>query len=257
MLDGKSIIITGGSSGIGAAAVRQAAAAGALLTIADIDDAQGQALAGEIAAQGGTAQFVQTDIARESEVEALVAAAVSRYGRIDGAFNNAGLAGFSHRPGGAYTKFENFPAEAMRQGFDVNVMGTFFCLKHEMRAMLGTGGGAIVNTSSMVTEVAMEAAPDYISAKHAVIGLTKSAAVDGAGAQIRVNCILPGAVKTPMLAASTGTDPHIIAAVEAKHLMGRLAEPAEIAAAAQWLLSDAASFITGSSMHVDGGMAII
>ena len=105
MLDGKSIIITGGSSGIGAAAVRQAAAAGALLTIADIDDAQGQALAGEIAAQGGTAQFVQTDIARESEVEALVAAAVSRYGRIDGAFNNAGLAGFSHRPFGAYPKF--------------------------------------------------------------------------------------------------------------------------------------------------------
>ena len=257
MLEGKSIIITGGSSGIGAAAVRDAAAAGALLTIADINEPLGRALAGEVQAQGGAAQFVRTDIAREGEVEALVKAAVAHYGRLDGAFNNAGLAGFSHRPGGAYTKFEDFTAEAMRQCFEVNVMGTFFCLKHELRAMGATGGGAIVNTSSMITDVVMEAAPDYISAKHGVTGLTKSAAADGARSNIRVNCILPGAVKTPMLAASTGTDPDIIAAVEAKHLIGRLAEPSEIAAAALWLLSDAASFVTGSSMHVDGGMAII
>lgn len=254
-LSGKSLIITGAGAGIGAATAVLAAKAGASVTLADLDTEAGAKVAATIAGDGGNAQFVATDIADEDAVRALVAAAVDRFGALHGAFNNAGLPSYSHT--NSFCSLADMPTAAVRRGLDVNVMGTFFCIKYEILAMLETGGGSIVNTSSNVGVLAIPQAVDYIASKHAVIGLTKSAALDYARQNIRVNAILPGVTRTRMMEVSFAKNPELIDWAESVQPNGRVAAPEEIGNAALWLLSDAASFVTGISMHVDGGYSIV
>lgn len=253
-LDGKSIIITGASSGIGAAAARMAAETGALVTLADRDQAAGEAVLVDIVEKGGNAQFLRCDISDEDDIRALVATAVTAYGRIDGAFNNAARPSFSHTD--TARTLVDMPNQAMEQAIAVNLMGTFWCLKHEIAAMLGTGGGAIVNTASNAGVLAIPNAVDYVTTKHAVIGLTKAAALDYARAGIRVNAVLPGVTRTKMMEESFARNPELNDWAAEVQPNGRIGEPEEIAAAALWLLSDAASFVTGIAMHVDGGYAM-
>jgi 2,5-dichloro-2,5-cyclohexadiene-1,4-diol dehydrogenase 1 len=203
-------------------------------------------------------QFIRTDISDEQQVQDMVALALKTFGRLDGAFNNAGVAGFNQSNLGADepAKFSALPLDVYRRVQEVNVVGTFICMKHEIIAMLQTGGGAIVNTASFSGIFASPGAADYVASKHAVIGLTKSAALDYATQNIRVNAVLPGAIRTPMLDMvfkSDGRNKLLAAA----HPNGRLGEPEEIAQAALWLLSDAASLITGISMSADGGLSMI
>ena len=245
-LKGKTILITGSGSGIGREAALLVARAGASVTVADISAAAGEVTVQMIMDGGGTAQFFRTDIADEAQVEAMVAAAVAAYGKLDGAFNNAAV------PQMGKTLHELTGANFAR-AMEINVTGTFYCVKHEAVAMMRTGGGAIVNTSSAAGVTAFPGAAEYISSKHAVIGLTKAAALDYATQGIRVNAVMPGATSTPMLAGAMAQQEGLEDYLRAQQPTGRLAEPFEIAAAAVWLLSDHASFVTGASIPVDGG----
>jgi NAD(P)-dependent dehydrogenase (short-subunit alcohol dehydrogenase family) len=246
--EGSTIIVTGGASGIGRAAAIACAAAGARVVVADIGIAQGEDAVSTIRQQDGEAIFVATDVADEAQVEALVAAAVDRFGRLDGAFNNAGLAQTN-------LPLHELTASQWRRVQSINYDGVFFCMKHEIRAMLKTGGGAIVNTSSALGRVAVPKSADYCGSKGGVLGLTKGAAVDYGNQHIRVNAILPGAVDTPMVQALT-SDPQFAGLIEKlriAHPVGRIGLPEEVAAAAVWLLSDKSSFVTGAELPVDGG----
>jgi len=216
--------------------------------VADINEAPGKDTVSAIRQQDGEAIFVATDVADEAQVEALVAAAVDKFGRLDGAFNNAGLAQ-------ANVLLHDLTATQWRRIQSVNYDGVFFCMKHEIRTMLQTGGGAIVNTSSALGRVAVPRSADYCGSKGGVLGLTKGAAVDYGHQHIRVNAILPGAVDTPMVQALT-SDPQFSGLLEklrTSHPVGRIGLPEEIAAAAVWLLSDQSSFVTGAELAVDGG----
>lgn len=246
MLDGKVIIITGAGSGIGRDAAHMMAAAGARLILADMNADAGKAVEADIAARGGQARFLATDIAREADCKALADAALADHGRLDGAFNNAAIAQLS-------IPLHDLPADVWQRNIDVTLTGTFFCMKYQIRAMLANGGGAIVNTSSAAGVAAFPLAPEYCSAKHGVVGLTRNAALDYGGKGIRVNAILPGAVRTPMLMKAMGENAGMEAYLKTIHPLGRYAEPNEVAAAAMWLLSDQASFITGAAIPVDGG----
>jgi 2,5-dichloro-2,5-cyclohexadiene-1,4-diol dehydrogenase 1 len=245
-LTGKSIIITGGGSGMGREAALLAAKAGARLTIADIGVEGGQETVRLIAAAGGTAQFIRTNIAEEAQAAAMVAAAVSAYGRLDGAFNNAAVPQNS-------VALHELTAEQFRRAMDINVTGTFFCMKHEIIQMLKNGGGAIVNTASAAGVTAFPAACEYVTSKHAVVGMTKAGAIDYGTQGIRVNAILPGATLTPMLTGAIAGAPGLEQYLIDQQPIGRLGLPAEIATAAVWLLSDHASFVTGASFAIDGG----
>jgi 2,5-dichloro-2,5-cyclohexadiene-1,4-diol dehydrogenase 1 len=257
-LNGKSIIITGGASGIGAAAVLLAARSGARLTVADVNESAGADIVRQARDLGATAQFVRTDISREKDVRSMVDAALDAYGRLDGAFNNAFMPGYNHRgENRPVALFADLPLDEFRKGMEVNIVGTFLCIQHEIAAMLTSGGGAIVNTSSGAGVVAMPVAPDYISAKHAIIGLTKSAALDYATRNIRVNAILPGVTRTPAMEGAFAKQPSLYDWLEIAQPIKRLGLPSEVAEAALWLLSDAASFVTGISMPVDGGFTMI
>ena len=256
-LEGKSVVITGGASGIGAKTCEMAAAAGAMVTIADLDKQKGDALAQAIKQSGGRAQFVRTDISDEEQVKAMVAAAVSSFGRIDAAFNNAGLSGYSHQGKNTQVPFAEIPVEGFQRVIDVNLLGTFLCMKYEILEMLKTGGGSIVNTSSCAGILAIGGAPDYVAAKHGVIGLTKAGALDYATQNIRVNAILPGIILTPMMETSFAANPQMKQWAAEAQPNKRLGKPEEIAAAALWLMSDAASLVTGISMPVDGGYSMV
>lgn len=254
----KSIIITGGGSGIGAAAVRLAAQSGALVTIADVDVEGGEAVLAELRADGADAQFIRTDISQEEDVRAMVGAAVSRFGAVHCAFNNAGIPAWSHQPGvGTYSLLADLPLDAFSRGMAINATGTFLCMKYELQAMLETGGGAIVNTASNAGILAIEAAADYVAAKHAVIGLTKAAALDYAKRNIRVNAVLPGVIRTQMMEISFAANPQLVDWATGIQPNGRLGVPDEVASAALWLLSDASSFVTGVSLPVDGGYSMV
>jgi 2,5-dichloro-2,5-cyclohexadiene-1,4-diol dehydrogenase 1 len=249
-LTNKSIVVTGGGSGMGREASLLLARAGALITVADVGDEAGKETVQLIEAAGGTAQFVHTDIADEGQVEGMVSAAVSSYGRLDGAFNNAAIPQLG-KP------LHELSYSKVKRTFDVNALGPFLCLKYEITAMLETGGGAIVNTASTAGVVAFPSAAEYISSKHAVVGLTKAAAIDYATKGIRVNTILPGATLTPMLRGAMAAQPGLEEYLMAQQPIGRLAQPHEMATAVLWLLSEDASFVTGASIPVDGGFTAI
>jgi NAD(P)-dependent dehydrogenase (short-subunit alcohol dehydrogenase family) len=244
----KVVIITGASSGIGAAAARAFARAGARLVLGARRADAGEALAREIRAQGGEALFVQTDVTRESDVQRLVGAAMARYGRLDVAFNNAGT-------DGTFTPFDQQTNAIYDEVMNTNVRGLFWSMKHEIEAMLPRGGGAIVNNSSMGAIIGFQQAAVYVASKHAVMGLTKTAALEYFPRGIRINAVNPGLIDTPFQDRVWGSE-------EKKQAFARgtapqrLGSPEEVAAAVLFLASDAASYMSGHGLVVDGGYVV-
>ena len=183
----------------------------------------------------------------EPDVKALIERAINAHGRLDAAYNNAGVDGFQ-------TDLANMPANEFDKIISVNLKGVYLCMKYQIQAMLKTGGGAIVNTASAAGLIAVPGMSAYVASKHGVIGLTKTAALEYAKAGIRVNCVCPGAIDTPMLKTAVAGNPDAIGALIAAQPAGRLGMPSEIGEAAVWLCSDRASFVTGHAMAVDGGL---
>jgi NAD(P)-dependent dehydrogenase (short-subunit alcohol dehydrogenase family) len=251
-LQDKSIIVTGAGGGIGRAACLVLAAAGAKVVVTDILENAGRETVAAVHAAGGNASFVRADLAAEKDVAALVDHAVSIHGRVDGAFNNAGLEQCA-KP------LHELSTEQWERALRVDLTSVFWCLKYQVLAMLQSGGGAIVNTASSLGQVAIQNASEYIAAKHGVIGLTRAAAADYGARGIRVNAILPGIIRTPMIARLT-QDARFSAFFERlkdRHPIGRFGEPSEIGEAVKWMLSDSASFLNGAAMAVDGGYLAI
>ncbi len=250
ILDGKVVLITGASSGIGRATALEAHREGARLLLSDVDAEGGQALCTEIGADGGEAIFGICDVTSEEAVESLVAQAVRELGALDCAFNCAGILGTV-----ALTTDTDY--EAWRRILDVDLNGVFLCTKHELRVMAGRGSGSILNMASAAGLIGWPGASGYVAAKHGVVGLTRAAALEFAAQGVRVNAICPSYTKTPMVddlfENLLGGDPAQVDAAVAKHPIGRFADAAEIAAACVWLLSDKSSYVTGSAMSVDGG----
>jgi NAD(P)-dependent dehydrogenase (short-subunit alcohol dehydrogenase family) len=251
LLEGKVALVTGGASGIGRATALACAREGAKLIIADLQEEGGQHTVHLITAKGGDASFVQTDVTHATAVEALISEAVARYGRLDCAHNNAGISGLEiagdHR---ALTA--EYPDERWHQVIAVNLTGVWLCMKYELQQMLTQGGGAIVNTASAAGLVGLVGNAAYVASKHRVVGLTKTAALEYAQHGIRVNCVCPGYIHTPMTAPGR-QDPDRMAQMIASEPVGRIGNPEEVAQAVVWLCSDAASFVTGHTMAVDGG----
>ncbi|GAA1011041.1 short chain dehydrogenase [Acrocarpospora pleiomorpha] len=246
-LQSKVVIVTGGLGGIGSATARLLAESGAHVVVTDVVETGGAAFAAELSAGGPEAFFVQADLAEEDQVRALVESTVERFGRLDGAFNNAGVSQ-NEKP------LVDLTTDDFIRVMRVNVLGTFHCLKHQMRAM--AGGGSIVNTSSGLGVMALPNRAEYITSKHAVCGLTRAAAVEGGPLGIRVNAILPGSIRTPMAEAVFGSTESAayVERAASLHLLGRPGESVEIGHAVRWLLSDEASFVTGALIPVEGGL---
>ena len=247
-LNGKSIIVTGAGSGIGRDTATLAAQAGARVVVCDLREEAARETVSLITEQGGTAVVRQADVGDEAQVRALVDFAVETYGRIDGAHNNAGVEMRNK-------SVEDLTLEDWRFVQRVNVDGVFLCLKYVAQAMIATGGGSIVNTASIAGMRGQVNASDYVASKHAVVGLTKAAAIDLGPKGIRVNAVCPGLVMTPMaigLVENPLFAPVVNKLLE-RHSIGRFGQPNEIAEAVVWLLSDRASFVNGLPMAVDGG----
>ncbi|MCD9880871.1 SDR family NAD(P)-dependent oxidoreductase [Streptomyces guryensis] len=242
----KVVVITGASSGIGAAAARVFARQGARLVLSARREERLRELAGRLREQGATVSHVVADVSRSDDALALVEHTMDRYGRLDAAFNNAG------------TAIEKTPLhltddDAYEQVMATNARGVWNCLRHEIAAMLTCGGGAIVNTSSVGGLVASSVAAPYIASKHAVIGLTKAAAVEYAAHDIRVNAIAPGLARSEMVDEWFARHPEARETALRSAPQRRAADPEEVAEAAAWLCSDRASFVTGATLAVDGG----
>jgi NAD(P)-dependent dehydrogenase (short-subunit alcohol dehydrogenase family) len=250
-LKDRSVIITGAAGGIGRAAAVLFAKAGARLTLADRDTARGRETLDLVCGADGTAQFLAGDISSERFVEDVVASAVRSYGRLDCAFNNAGIISELAEPVSNYTLAE------WDRVIRINLTSMFLCMKHETRTMLQTGGGAIVNTSSALGQVGQYNMPAYCASKAGVLGLTRATALDYATKNIRVNAIMPGVIETPMTKDGVFKIPGLEEILLAQHPIGRFGRPEEVASAALFLCSDAASFVTRHALAVDGAnMAI-
>jgi NAD(P)-dependent dehydrogenase (short-subunit alcohol dehydrogenase family) len=242
----KVAFVTGASSGIGKATALQFGKEGYHVVVADVLETQGMATVEEIRKAGGRASFVSCDVSNEDDVKQSVADTVARFGRIDCAFNNAGIEGDQAPTAECTTK--NF-----NHVIDVNLKGVWFCMKYEIPQMLRQGGGAIVNTSSVAGLVGFEGIPAYVASKHAILGLTKTAALEYAKAGLRINAVCPGVIETPMVARLTHNNPKEADEILKGEPIGRIGKPDEIAQAVVWMCSDKASFVTGSAMTVDGG----
>ncbi len=243
---GKVALVTGAAAGIGRASALVFARAGAKVVLADVDSGGSEATRRLIEEAQGEAIFVTADVSRAADVEAMVAAAVKTWGRLDYALNNAGV-------GESRVALADMTEEIWDRTMRINLKGVWLCMKYEIRRMLEQGGGAIVNTSSAVGLVGARQQCAYVASKHGVIGLTRAAALEYAKAGIRVNAVCPGGIRTPALDSFFSSGPHIEARVIAQHPIGRLGTPEEVAEAVLWLCSDAASFITGHALAVDGG----
>lgn len=242
-LDGKSILITGAANGIGRATALAAAREGAKLMLSDVVVDAGEALTKQI---GKQAAFMRCDVTSQADVDAMVEATVQAHGRIDGAFNNAGIEG-------TLAPLADYPEETFLRVLNTNVVGVWRCIRAEIPRMIAQGGGAIVNTSSVGGLVGAGAFGPYVATKHAVIGLTRSCALDYAKQGIRVNAVCPGVIPTPMLDRLSAMVPGVVDALAAVTPMGRLGSAEEVAESVVWLLSDAASFTTGATLTIDGG----
>ena len=247
-LDGKTALVTGGGSGIGRAASLAYAREGARVVVADVNVEGGEETVQQIKEAGGEAILVHADVASPEDTQAMVAQAVEAFGSLDCAFNNAGISGGTDR---------RLTADYLEDDWDrviaINLKGVWLCMKAEIPQMLKQGGGAIVNTASIMGLVSTSGSAAYTAAKHGVVGLTKAAALEYAKSGVRVNAVCPGYIHTPMVQDRLDTVDGYEDQLKSRHPVGRLGEPEEIAEAVLWLSSDAASFVTGHNMPVDGG----
>lgn len=248
MLTGKSIIVTGAGSGIGRTTSQMLAAAGAAVLVVDIDLANAMETARDIERAGGRARALCVDVTSESAVADMIAYALAEFGRLDGAFNNAGLSTVG-KP------IHQLDLADWNRTMAVNLTGVFLCMKHEISAMATSGGGAIVNAASANGVIGNPCTAEYTASKHGVIGLTRSGAAEAGTTGVRVNAVLPGLTMTPMIAA-LANDPSFQKLTEAgreRHSIGRFGQPEDVGETVKWLLSDHAKFINGANVPVDGG----
>jgi len=245
----KVVIITGASTGIGRATALKFAEHGAKISLADIQDVEGQKLAEEIRHIGNDCIYIHCDISKSEDVKRMVETTVQHFGQLDIAYNNAGIEGQM-----------GFTAEGSEENFDrvigINLKGVWACMKYQIPEMLKKQKGVIVNCSSIAGVIGSQGLPVYVASKHGVIGLTKNAALEYAKLGIRVNAVCPAGVHTPMLDRIVQSSPGLGDQLNAMHPIGRVAKPEEIADAVLYLCSDSASFVTGHEMLVDGGFTI-
>ena len=247
LLEGKTIVITGGSTGIGRATANRCAEEGAAVVIADINKTEAQIACDEIKSKNGNVMFVETDVTDSNAVKSMLEKTVDTHGALHGAFNNAGIEG-------AFTNIMKMTEEEFDRTVNVDLKGVWVCVKHEIEQFVAQGkGGSIVSTASVAGLVGARGGSAYCAAKHGVVGLTKSVALEFARKKIRVNAVCPGVIETPMLdrlMSETGLDRE---AFESQEPMARFGNPREIGEAVVWLLSEQSSFVTGVAMPVDGG----
>jgi len=242
---GKTALVTGAASGIGKSTAELYANEGANVVLSDIDEKKGNAAAEAINRNGGKAIFVKADVSSHSDCRSLVEQTVKHFGRLDFACNNAGV-------GGESNPVAEYSIEGWNKVIAINLSSVFYCMKYEIKAMLETGGGSIVNMASILGNVSFENSAAYVSAKHGVLGLTKNAAVEYAKKNIRVNTVGPGFIHTPLI-ASLEQNKEAYDFLVSLHPIGRLGKPEEVAELVIWLSSDKASFVTGAYYPVDGG----
>lgn len=245
LFDGKVAIVTGGGSGIGEAACYLYAREGAKVVVADLNEKTGNAVCEEIRKGKGDAIFVRADVSKPEDCQAMVAAALEKYGRLDIAFNNAGI-------GGEANPTADYSLEGWQKVIDINLSSVFYCMKYEIPAMLQAGGGAIVNMASILGRVGFETSPAYVAAKHGVVGLTKTTAVEYSRQGIRINAVGPGFIHTPLI-SGLEQDEQTRNLLVSLHPIGRLGTSEEVAELVIWLSSDKASFVVGSYYPIDGG----
>lgn len=244
--ENKVIVVTGGNSGMGKAVAERVASEGGAVVIAARRKDVGEDVVAGIRAAGGLAVFVGADVTVEADAARVVEVAVAEFGRLDGAFNNAG--GLN-----SFGPVESVTADGWRADIEQSLTSVFYGLKYQMPAIVAAGGGSIVNNASNLGVVGMAGVSPYVAAKHGVVGLTRAVALEGAEQGVRVNALVTGGVDTPLSRATMTATPEGAAAIAAMHPLGRIARPEEIAAFAAFLLSDEASFITGAALAVDGG----
>lgn len=244
--EGRVALVTGGAAGIGRAAVTAFCRSGARVVVADIDAQAAEVTMNLVRTSGVDATFVQTDVSQPVQVERLFAIIGEKFGRLDAAFNNAGVEGRRART-----------ADSADSEWDrvigVNLTGVYLCMKHELRVMVREGRGAIVNNASVAGQAGLSGHPAYVASKHGIIGLTRAAALEYAKSGIRVNAVCPGLIRTEMIDRLTGGAPEALAGLLASEPVGRMGTPEEVASAVVWLCTDEASFVTGHAMAVDGG----
>jgi NAD(P)-dependent dehydrogenase (short-subunit alcohol dehydrogenase family) len=246
LLDGKITLVTGAGGGIGRATCLVLARAGARVLVSDISTRRGQETVALVQSAGGEAEFFKADVSRETDCEALVAAAVNKWGRLDGAHNNAGISG-------QIVSVADDTEENWDRTLAVDLKGVWMCMKHQIRQMLKQGGGSIVNTTSTAALLGTIRMGAYAAAKHGVIGITKTAALEYARANIRVNAVCPGVIGTPPILQwmeDEATKERLLG----QEPVGRPGKPEEIGNAVAWLFSDLSSFVTGTAFPVDGGL---
>lgn len=245
MLKDKVALITGGSSGIGRAVALAWAREGAKVVVSDVDRGGGEETVGQVRTAGGEAIFIAADVGKPEECEALVRGAVEKFGRLDIACNNAGI-------GGPQAPTADYPLDGWAQVIGINLSGVFYGMKYQLPTMLKNGGGAIINMASILGAVGFAGAPAYAAAKHGVVGLTQTAALEYSAQGVRINAVGPGFIHTPMISAledNKAVNDMLVAA----HPIGRLGRAEEVAELVLWLSSEKASFVTGAYYPVDGG----
>ncbi|TCJ36997.1 glucose 1-dehydrogenase [Parafrankia sp. BMG5.11] len=244
---GKVALVTGGGSGIGRATALAFARSGASVTVADVDDKSGGETVELIAAHGGRAFYSHCDVSDGAQVRAMIRQTIDRFGRLDAAFNNAGVNDISA---------DEYRDEVWARALSINLTGVMLCMREEAEVMLKQGGGAIVNTASINGLVGNPGQPAYSASKHGVVGLTRHGALRWAQAGIRVNAVCPGVIQTPMTDPLVA-DPQMKQLIDSMTPMGRMGSADEVAQAVLWLSSDAASFVTGHPLVIDGGATAV
>ncbi|ATL71668.1 SDR family NAD(P)-dependent oxidoreductase [Nocardia terpenica] len=244
--EAKVVLITGATSGIGEAVALRVAAEGAAVVLGARGEQPGRRVVERIRSAGGRAVFVPTDVTVADQVERLTRTALDEFGRLDAAFNNAGAVQ-------AFGPVQDIDESAWRAELELNLTGVFYGLRHQVPAIVASGGGAILNNASNLGVVGMGSVAPYVAAKHGVVGLTRAVALEGAARGVRVNALVSGAVDTPAFRESMGATPESEASIAALHPLGRIARPDEIASLCAYLLSDEASFVIGAAVAIDGG----